>query len=71
MRLSGGDLADHHQFIPNGPAGILITVFQSRTRKETYLDDVPHHVKRRKTPGPSQEVHATFHGGEKTQRRTS
>ena len=64
------DLDDCHQFIPNGPAGILITVFQSRTRKETCLDDVPHHVKRRRTPGPPQQVHATCHGVGKTQSKT-
>ena len=42
------ELEDHHQFIPEGPASMLITIFQYRTRKDSCLDYVPVSVKRRK-----------------------
>eukprot|EP00439_Symbiodinium_sp_Y106_P010950 s656_g1.t1 len=50
------DLADHHQFIPEGPASKMVTVFQSRTRREQCLDDVPAHVKRHKRDQVSDHV---------------
>ncbi|CAE7347373.1 NLRC3 [Symbiodinium sp. KB8] len=61
------ELEDHHQFIPGGPASILITVFQSRTRKDACLDDVPTSVKRRKAGQAPHPTHAVVHGSNKTQ----
>ena len=52
------DLEDQHQFIPHGPVAGLITIFQSRTRKDQCLDDVPANIKRRKTLGKAASVHA-------------
>ncbi|CAE7260901.1 RE1 [Symbiodinium sp. KB8] len=52
------DLDDQHQFIPGGPAAGLITIFQSRTRKEMCLDDVPFRVKRQKRQEGEAHVHA-------------
>ncbi|CAE7707379.1 RE1 [Symbiodinium sp. CCMP2592] len=52
------ELEDHHQFIPGGPAAGLITIFQSRTRKEMCLDDVPQNVKRQKRQVGEAPVHA-------------
>ena len=49
-------LEDCHQFIPEGPASMLVTVFQTRTRRESCLDDVPASVKRRK--GVGSQAHA-------------
>ena len=51
------ELENPHGLIPNGPAAILITVFQGRTRKEMCLEDVPMGFKRRKEERSS-VVHA-------------
>ena len=51
------ELENPHELIPNGPAAILITVFQGRTRKEMCLEDVPMSFKRRKEERSS-TVHA-------------
>ena len=42
------ELDNPHEIIPNGPAAILVTVFQGRTRREMCLEDVPLGFKRRK-----------------------
>ena len=42
------ELDSPHELIPNGPAAILVTVFQGRTRRELCLEDVPLGFKRRK-----------------------
>ena len=42
------ELENPHDFIPNGPAAILVSVFQGRTRRELCLEDVPVGIKRRK-----------------------
>ena len=52
------DLEDQHQFIPGGPAAGLITIFQSRTRNEMWLDDVPYRVNRQKRHDREAPVHA-------------
>ena len=64
------ELEDHHQFIPGGPASILITIFQSRTRKDACLDDVPVSVKRRKAQPDPHPVNAVQHSGNQTQSKT-
>ena len=51
------ELENPHELIPNGPAAVLITVFQGRTRKEMCLEDVPMGFKRRKEERSS-TVHA-------------
>ena len=55
------ELENPHEVIPNGPAAILITVFQGRTRKEMCLEDVPVGMKRRKE-GDGAQVHAVDQG---------
>ena len=52
------DLEDQHQFIPNGPVAALITVFQSKTRREQCLDDVPVNIKRRRKDPQVHQVNA-------------
>ena len=64
------ELQDCHQFIPQGPASILITIFQNRTRKEVCLDDVPHDVKRRRAQPQPHQTHAVYHGKKQTQSQT-
>ena len=64
------DLQDHHQFVPGGPANILITVFQNRTRREGCLGDVPVSVKRRKPSEQVQPVNSVIQGKPKTQSKT-
>ena len=53
------DLEDQHQFIPQGPMAGLITIFQSRTRRDQCLDDVPFGVKRRKKEQPPEQINVT------------
>ena len=55
------ELENPHELIPSGPAAILITVFQGRTRKEMCLEDVPLGLKRRKED-KSSVVHAVSQG---------
>ena len=64
------ELQDCHQFVPQGPASILITIFQNRTRKEMCLDDVPHDVKRRKAQPQPHQTHAVYQGKKQTQSQT-
>ena len=65
------DLPDHHQFIDKGPVSMLITIFQSRTRKDSCLDDVPISVKRRKGEAQgSHMVNAVVQGKSKTTSQT-
>ena len=58
-------LDDPNAFFPNGPAGVVVTVFHNKTRKEACLDDVPQEVKRRRKQDPasasSHEVHVVGH----------
>ena len=54
------ELEQQHQFIPNGPAAGLITIFENRNRKEVCLDDVPMGVKRRKATSSDAHVHAVY-----------
>ena len=66
--MKWADLDDQHQFIPGGPTAGLITIFQSRTRKEMCLDDVPFRVKRQKRQEGEAHVHAV--GFDKTESKT-
>ena len=43
-------LEDPNAFIPNGPAGVLVIVFQNPTRKEACLDDVRQERERPRRP---------------------
>ena len=53
------ELENPHALIPNGPAAILVSVFQGRTRRELCLEDVPVGIKRRKEDA---KVHAVATG---------
>ena len=54
------ELDNPHGLIPDGPAAVLITLFQGRTRKEMCLEDVPMGLKRRKEE-KSSSVHVVGH----------
>ncbi|CAE7318518.1 RE2 [Symbiodinium microadriaticum] len=55
------ELENPHQFLPQAPAEVLITVFHGRTRKDLCLEDVPHFIKRHK--GQDNQVNAVQFGG--------
>ena len=63
--VSWTKMGDPNACVPNGPAGVMITVFHNKTRKEACLDDVPQEVKRRKKQtersASSHEVHVVGH----------
>ena len=54
------ELEDHHQFVPEGPVAGMVTIFQSRTRRESCVDDVPATLKRRKGEPVANQVNAVY-----------
>ena len=66
------ELEDRHQFIPEGPDSVLVTISRTSTRRESCFDDVPVSVKRRKgEPNHPRHVKAVMSGRRETQSQTN
>ena len=57
------ELEDPNAIISGGPASLMVTVFQSRTRRERCLEDVPVALKKPRIESSGSQVHAVMTKG--------
>ena len=61
-----GELSDPHAYLTEGAASVLVTRFQTRSRKQSCLEDVPGQIKRQKKREGPQNVFVVGHDSVKS-----